>query len=97
MKKIFTLFSLMFSISFMIAQTHPGEYTIKNLDINTKNSDFGTAFLGKGKIIFAAPTENVKVIRNTWKENGQNFLDRSHSEPVSLHCHFHHHRSTLLS
>jgi len=59
----------------MIAQTHPGEYTIKNLDINTKNSDFGTAFLGKDKIIFAAPTEDIKVIRNTWKENGQNFLD----------------------
>jgi len=75
MKKVITLFYLVFSVTILTAQTHPGEYTIKNLDINTKNSDFGTAFLGKDKIIFAAPTENVKVIRNTWKENGQNFLD----------------------
>ncbi len=71
MKKIITLFCLVFSVTLLSAQTHPGEYTIKNLDINTKNSDFGTAFLGKGKVIFAAPTEDVKVIRNTWKENAK--------------------------
>ena len=59
----------------MVAQTHPGEYTIKNLEINTKNSDFGTAFLGKDKIIFAAPKEGTTIIRETWKENDQNFLD----------------------
>ena len=75
MKRFITLFGLLFVVVFMTAQTHPGEYTIKNLDINTKNSDFGSAFLGKGKIIFAAPAEGVKVIRTTWKENGQNFLD----------------------
>ena len=65
----------MLSVSFMVAQTHPGEYTIKNLEINTKNSDFGTAFLGKDKIIFAAPKEGTTIIRETWKENDQNFLD----------------------
>ncbi len=75
MKKTITLIYLMLSVVFMAAQTHPGEYTIKNLDINTENSDFGTAFLGKDRIIFAAPSEEVKIVKKTWKENGQQFLD----------------------
>lgn len=76
MKKITTL--LCFSLSVLLGfaqQTTPGEYTIKNLDVNTKKSDFGTAFLGKDKVIFAAPTDNTMIVRKTWKENGQKFLD----------------------
>ena len=75
MKKTITLICLMFSLVFVSAQTHPGEYTIKNLDINTKESDFGTAFLGKDRIIFAAPTDNTMIVKKTWKDNGQQFLD----------------------
>ena len=75
MKKIITLFCLMISVTFMVAQTTPGEYTIKNIDINTKNSDFGTAFLGKDRIIFAAPSENTMIVNKVWNENGQKFLD----------------------
>jgi len=59
---------------FITAQTTPGEYTIKNLDINTKESDFGTTFLGKDRIIFAAPTSNTMIVKKTWKENGQQFF-----------------------
>ncbi|UCE94202.1 MAG: OmpA family protein, partial [Flavobacteriaceae bacterium] len=59
----------------LTAQTTPGVYTVKNLDINTKESDFGTAFLGKDKVIFAAPTTNTMIVKKTWKENGQQFLD----------------------
>ena len=65
----------MFSGFYLTAQTTPGEYTVKNLDINTKESDFGTAFLGKDKVIFAAPTTNTMIVKKTWKENGQQFLD----------------------
>ena len=75
MKKTITLICLMFSVAFITAQTHPGEYTIKNLDINTEESDFGTAFLGKDRIIFAAPTDNTMIVKKTWKENNQQFLD----------------------
>ncbi len=75
MKKIITLFYLLLSVVLITAQTTPGEYTIKNIDINTKNSDFGTAFLGKDRIIFAAPTENVMIVNKVWNENGQKFLD----------------------
>ncbi len=74
MKKI-TLLCFMFSLFFANAQTTPGVYTIKNLDINTKESDFGTTFLGKDRIIFAAPTNNTMIVKKTWKENGQEFLD----------------------
>ena len=75
MKKRITLLCLLFSVMFITAQTTPGEYTIKNLDINTKESDFGTAFLGKDRVIFAAPTSNTMIVKKTWKENGQQFLD----------------------
>ena len=74
MKKL-TLLCLMFSVFYITAQTTPGLYTIKNLDINTKESDFGTAFLGKDRVIFAAPTSNTMIVKKTWKENGQQFLD----------------------
>ena len=75
MKKKITFICLMFSVLFVTAQTTPGVYTIKNLDINTKESDFGTTFLGKDKVIFAAPTTNTMIVKKTWKENGQQFLD----------------------
>src|SRR5210317_97290 len=73
-KKV-TLLCLMLSVGYITAQTTPGLYTIKNLDINTKESDFGTAFLGKDRVIFAAPTNNTMIVKKTWKENGQQFLD----------------------
>lgn len=75
MKKVFTFLWLFLSICYMTGQTTPGVYTIKNLDVNTKESDFGTAFLGKDRVIFAAPTTNTMIVRKTWKENGQQFLD----------------------
>lgn len=74
MKKIITLF-LVLSVTFLSAQTTPGEYTIKNLDINTEDSDFGTAFYGKEKVIFAAPSNNTMIVKKVWNENGQQFLD----------------------
>ncbi len=77
MKRTITFLLIAFCSLAVSAQleTHPGEYTIKNLKINTKESDFGTAFLGKDKVIFAAPTSNTMIVRKTWKENGQQFLD----------------------
>jgi len=75
MKKTITLIYLMLTVVYITAQTTPGEYTIKNLEINTKQSDFGTAFLGKDRVVFAAPTDNTVVVKTVWKENGQPFLD----------------------
>ena len=75
MKRNITLIIFLFSYLFVSAQTTPGEYTIKNLDINTKYSDFGAAFYGNDRVVFASPTDEVKVVRKLWKENGQPFLD----------------------
>jgi len=72
--KYITLLLVIFSIG-MYAQTTPGEYTVKGVKINTKNSDFGTTFFGKDKVVFAAPKDNAVITRSTWSGNNQAFLD----------------------
>ena len=72
MKKI--LISLLLFISIGIfAQDSPGVYTIKNAKINTSYSDFGTAFLGDNKVVFASPKEGITFNREEY--NSQPFLD----------------------
>ena len=55
------------------AQDSPGEYTVKNVRVNTDFSDFGTAFYGDNKIVFAAPKEGITFNREEY--NSQPFLD----------------------
>ena len=57
----------------IFAQDAPGIYTIKNVKINTSHSDFGTAFLGNDKVVFAAPKDGFTLNREEYK--GQPFLD----------------------
>ncbi len=74
MKKIITVCLLL--ISMLIgAQTTPGKHSIRNLNVNTKQADFGVAFLDDNRIIFASPNEKVRIIRQVWNENDQPFLD----------------------
>ena len=74
MKKYLTL--ILFFLSFvMYSQTTPGKYTVKGVKINTKNSEFGTTFYSKGKVVFAAPKDNTVFTRTVWSENKQAFLD----------------------
>ena len=56
-------------------QVDPGKYTIKNVKINTKYSDFGTTFYGKDKVVFASPKEGAVIAKTTWDGNNQQFLD----------------------
>ena len=74
MKKLLTI-TVFFTVSFLFGQTDPGKYSIKNVDVNTKLSDFGTAFFGKDKVIFAAPKEGAVLTRLKWGGNDQPFLD----------------------
>lgn len=68
------LLFLFFCVSLcMYAQDTPGVYTIKNVKINTSHSDFGTAFLGNDKVVFAAPRSGFTMNREEY--NGQPFLD----------------------
>lgn len=64
---------LLFTSLSVISQTTPGEYTIKNIDANSKNSDFGTTFYGKDKIIFSSSRNNG--FQKKWEGNDQPFLD----------------------
>ena len=74
MRNLITLCSIL-GFFLATAQTTPGKYTIKNVEINTKYSDFGTAFFGKDKIVFASPKDDAVITRTTWSVNNQAFLD----------------------
>lgn len=54
-------------------QDSPGVYTVKNAKINTLDSDFGTAFYGDDKVVFAAPKQGFTLSRE--ENSGQPFLD----------------------
>ena len=76
MKIYITLFLVVFSLGFLYAQDNGGgKYSIKNLEINTPQADFGTAFYGENKIVFASPRKGFSVVRDVWEENGERFLD----------------------
>ncbi len=73
-KYIFTLFLLYIGI--MSAQTEgSGKYSIKNLTINTKNSDFGAAYFGDYKLVYASPKKGITLVNDVWVENGQRYLE----------------------
>jgi len=65
----------MFTSIINYAQDKQERYSIKNLAINNAYSNFGTSFFGSDKMIFASPTKRSFIINNTWKPNGQPFLD----------------------
>jgi outer membrane protein OmpA-like peptidoglycan-associated protein len=50
------------------------EYSIKNLRVNTRYSDFGTTYMGKDKIVFSS-TRGHGLTSKKWKQNDQPFLD----------------------
>ncbi len=57
------------------AQLTAASYSIKNLEANSKNGDFGTTFYGKDKIIFASSRRAPGVSNKKWDGNDQPFLD----------------------
>ncbi len=51
-------------------------FVIRNLDtINTKFSDFGTAFYDANSIIFSSARKDMNVSRKKWKGNDEPFLE----------------------
>lgn len=73
MKKIILFSFFIFTFS-LFAQTNK-IYEIKNLDINTEYSDFGTAFFGEKEIIYASSKKGFGNTSRNWGENNQPFLD----------------------
>ncbi|MDY7395989.1 OmpA family protein [Aureibaculum sp. 2210JD6-5] len=51
------------------------EYSIKNLEVNTKYQDFGSTFMGKDKIVFSSSRKTAGLSNRKWKKNDQPFLN----------------------
>ncbi len=75
MSKKYIIIALLFSASIVFAQTTPGTYAIKNISINTKYADFGTAYFGTDSVVFSSPKSKRSIVRNIWKPNEQPYLD----------------------
>ena len=73
-KKYFSIV-LLFSVSIMFAQTTPGKYAVKNINVNTEYADFGVAYFGADSVVFSSPRTKKSIIRNIWKPNEQPYLD----------------------
>jgi outer membrane protein OmpA-like peptidoglycan-associated protein len=56
-----------------------GRYNIKNMEINSDQQDFGTAFYND-KIVFSSSRSDIKPYKNTYSWNEMNFLDLYSSE-----------------
>ena len=74
--KNYTIILFLFYIGIITAQTEgAGKYTIKSIEINTKGSDYGTAYLGEDKLVYARPKKGVSLVNDVWLPNGQRFLE----------------------
>jgi outer membrane protein OmpA-like peptidoglycan-associated protein len=74
--KNYILALLLFCIGVTNAQTEgAGKYSINGLTVNSKNSDFGTAFYGDNKLVFASPKKGITLVNDVWEENNQRFLE----------------------
>lgn len=75
MKK-YILGLLLLSIGATYAQTEgAGKYAINKLTVNSENSDFGTAFYGQDKLVFASPKKGITLVNDVWEQNNQRFLE----------------------
>jgi outer membrane protein OmpA-like peptidoglycan-associated protein len=70
----YLIFILLFIPTLVSAQLEPATYSVKSLDANSENSDFGTTFYGKGKIVFSSSRKNG-ISNKKWDGNDQPFLD----------------------
>ena len=70
MKKITIIIVLLLGVV-----TYSQNYTIKNIEANTKYSDFGVTYYGENSAIYAS-SKKIKGSRNKkWYLNSQPFLD----------------------
>ncbi|MCP4884775.1 MAG: OmpA family protein [Flavobacteriales bacterium] len=74
--KNYILALLLFSLGVSYAQTEgAGKYSINLLTVNSKNSDFGTAFFGEDKLVYASPKKGITLVNDVWVDNNQRFLE----------------------
>ena len=64
-----------FVVSFSLFAQTSKVYEIKNLEINTEFSDFGTSYYGDRGIIYSSSKKGFGNTSRNWGENNQPFLD----------------------
>jgi outer membrane protein OmpA-like peptidoglycan-associated protein len=72
MKKIIFLLTVLFTI-FGTAQQE--NYKIKNLQVNTKYSDFGVTYYGDNSAVFASTRKDKAIRKRVWVINNQPYLE----------------------
>ncbi|WP_196885705.1 OmpA family protein [Aureivirga sp. CE67] len=72
MKKIIFILSLFLACSLSAQET--GRYKIKVLEINSKNSDFGVAFVKGNKVVFSSARKGRSIRNRKWSKNKQPYL-----------------------
>jgi outer membrane protein OmpA-like peptidoglycan-associated protein len=85
MKKIYLFFSLVWVVIFSLnaQETESGFkipdftdiYQIKNLSINSYNSDFGVAYYNDETIVFSSTRKDSENVSKRWEGNNQFFLN----------------------
>jgi outer membrane protein OmpA-like peptidoglycan-associated protein len=70
----YLIFILLFIPAIVSSQLAPATYSVKSLDANSENSDFGTTYFGKDKIVFSSSRKNG-ISNKKWDGNDQPFLD----------------------
>ena len=70
MKKITLIIVLLFG-----AGVYSQNYNIKNIDANTKYSDFGVTYYGENTAIYASSKKTKQSRNRKWYLNSQPFLD----------------------
>jgi len=55
-------------------QQDKGRFTVTNLDVNSKEQDFGPSYY-KNQLVFASSRHGVPLIKRTWNWNGLSYLD----------------------
>lgn len=72
MKKL-TLILIIFCVGIVSAQEE--NYTIKNLEVNTKYQDFGASYFGANETVFASSRRDKAIRKRVWVLNNQPYLE----------------------
>ena len=72
MKKV-TLIIVLLSAGLTFAQNY--NYSIKNINENTENADFGVTFYGENTLVFASSRKDKSISKRVWDFNKQPFLE----------------------
>lgn len=76
--KIFSMKKIIIAILYIVSTAVYAQsdiYSIKNIDVNTKYSDFGVSYYKDDKVIFASSRKDKAKYSKKWRPNNQLFLE----------------------